>query len=153
MVQMDHVEVLIDAVKALDALRLGEGPRGRSPTLAATGGALSAPLPATTLSPTAQQASSTPLVACALFAPCAQAASWAQCRLALLSYCGSSCRRDLRAWCLFSAGSVMRCQPFPYLIDISTCADVERLGGGDKCCRRESSSSRGTARQPQLELV
>lgn len=69
MVQMDHVEVLIDAVKALDALRLGEGPRGRSPTLAATGGALSAPLPAATLSPTAQQASSTPLVACALSAP------------------------------------------------------------------------------------
>ena len=39
----EHVDVLIDAVKALDALRLGEGPRGRSPTLAAAGGALSSP--------------------------------------------------------------------------------------------------------------
>lgn len=37
------MEILIDAVKALDALRLGEGPRGRSPTLAAAGGALSSP--------------------------------------------------------------------------------------------------------------
>jgi hypothetical protein len=39
----EHVDVLADAVKALDALRLGEGPRGRSPTLAAAGGALSSP--------------------------------------------------------------------------------------------------------------
>ena len=53
--QMEHVEILNDAVKALDALRLGRGPRGRSPTLGAPGGALSAPLAASPTSPTLAQ--------------------------------------------------------------------------------------------------
>ncbi len=44
----------MDAVKALDALRLGEGPRGRSPTLAATGGALSSQPPASPPQPPQQ---------------------------------------------------------------------------------------------------